>query len=501
MVQPQHTRRRRSFSRGFVLACLASLVLLSVPASAGAIGRDVVIDRAEAWYDAKVPYSQSKYYRVAGDPSPGYRQDCSGFVSMAWRLTRSDGTALSLDTGTLGTRCDRISKDELEPGDMLLRPKTSYPWGHAVLFAGWANVAHTQYWAYEESNSQNGTVHRLVTYPYWDIAGFQPYRYRGIEELYDEWVESIRGATRYETAVRAAQSAYATGSAGTVLLASGENWPDALGGASLAGAVGGPVLLVPRSSLPSEVGAEIARLGAAKVVVLGGPGAVTDGVLAAVRALPSKPAVSRIGGADRFETAARVASATLAELRARGRAYDGVAYVASGRDFPDALAVSPVAAAKGRPVLLVERECLPTATAEAFAPLGVRAVHLLGGPAAVQPEVASDVAGCVPDGTYRMAGPDRYETAARVAEHGVALGLSWNGAGLATGEGFADALAGGVAQGEIGSVLLLTPKSALPAGARRVLVEHAAEFERVRCYGGTSVVSSAVRAEVAGILD
>jgi len=60
------------------------------------------------WIDAQVPYSVDSYWR------DGYRQDCSGFVSMAWNLGTNEWT------GSLDKFATKITKDELLPGDMLL---------------------------------------------------------------------------------------------------------------------------------------------------------------------------------------------------------------------------------------------------------------------------------------------------------------------------------------------------------------------------------------------
>jgi cell wall-associated NlpC family hydrolase len=80
----------------------------------GTITRAEVISRAKNWWDRKVPYSQTAY---AWDVNKGkkYRTDCSGFVSMAWKLTSSRTTS------TLDGVATRISWANLKPGDMILR--------------------------------------------------------------------------------------------------------------------------------------------------------------------------------------------------------------------------------------------------------------------------------------------------------------------------------------------------------------------------------------------
>jgi hypothetical protein len=104
--------------------------------------RRTVIDRAFTWWDAQVPYSQSRYYR-------GYRTDCSGFISMAWQLGTSYTTANFVNGG--GESFILGSYNSLQPGDALVRRSNGA--GHIVLFLGWNNSAKTSACVMEQSNS------------------------------------------------------------------------------------------------------------------------------------------------------------------------------------------------------------------------------------------------------------------------------------------------------------------------------------------------------------
>lgn len=118
---------------------------------------------------AKVPYSLTAYW------SDGYRQDCSGFVSMAWKLPANEWT------GSLGTVADRITKEELQPGDILLFHNESDPQkgSHVVIFGGWTDGTRTAYTAYEQTPPH---TRKLDTpYAYWsNSAQYLPYRYKGV---------------------------------------------------------------------------------------------------------------------------------------------------------------------------------------------------------------------------------------------------------------------------------------------------------------------------------
>lgn len=303
---------------------------------------------------------------------------------------------------------------------------------------------------------------------------------------------TIAGVDRYETTVRTSQAAF--DSAATVVIATGENWPDALGGAALAGAKGGPILLTRAAALPPTVLAEIRRLGASEAIILGGAGAVLPAVEQALKAELGDGAVTRIGGESRYETAELVARATRDAL---GDRYSGVCFVATGESFPDSLAASPLAAAQGWPLVLTGPDGLAASARLAMEEIGVSGAVVLGGTGVVSESVESTLAAWLGDGAVkRISGVDRYETAAEVADFGVTQGLFWEGAAIATGADFPDALAGGVLQGRSGSVMLLTRGTALATPVRDRLTAECGDVRSLRYLGGEGAVSCAVKAAV-----
>lgn len=301
---------------------------------------------------------------------------------------------------------------------------------------------------------------------------------------------TIAGADRYDTAVT--MSAAAFDDAPTVVVATGEDWPDALGGAALAGAVDGPILLTRAGSLPPVVLAEIRRLDAREAIILGGEGAVSGAVADALAAELGEDAVTRIGGEDRYETAELVARATRAAL---GDAYGGGCFVATGSDFPDSLAAAPLAAANGWPLVLTAPGEFAVATREVMGEIGVSSAVVLGGTGVVDASVETTLAAWLgDDAVERIAGTDRYETAALIADYSAGAGLAWEGAAIATGENFPDALAGGMLQARSGSVLLLTRSAALAEPVRARLAAQCCSVRSLRYLGGDGAVSCAVKA-------
>ncbi|MGW0824167.1 peptidoglycan-binding protein [Streptomyces sp. NPDC002845] len=131
--------------------------------------RAEIINRAKKWVATGVPYSMTSYW------SDGYRQDCSGYVSMAWNLGGNEWT------GSLGTYAERIPKEELQPGDILLfhNPQDPQDGSHVTIFGGWTDYTHTYYLAYEQTRPH--TRKQSTPYGYWsNAARYEPYRYKGL---------------------------------------------------------------------------------------------------------------------------------------------------------------------------------------------------------------------------------------------------------------------------------------------------------------------------------
>ncbi|MDZ4179310.1 MAG: cell wall-binding repeat-containing protein [Coriobacteriia bacterium] len=255
------------------------------------------------------------------------------------------------------------------------------------------------------------------------------------------------GSDRYRTAAAISRSAFPT-TAPVVVVASGANWPDGLTGAALAALSDGPILLTRPDKLSLEARDEILRLAPSRVYVLGGTSAVSTSVTTAIASLPHTPTVTRIGGADRYDTA-RLVALEVNALRGP-KSIDSV-IVASGQGYPDALSISSYAAASGTPVLLTRAEALPTATQAALAELKPTTSIVVGGNRVVSGAVFSAL-----PSPRRLAGADRYSTSRAIADYCVdASVLSLSVLGVATGLAFPDALAAGPALAATKAPLLL----------------------------------------------
>jgi PKD repeat protein len=199
------------------------------------------------------------------------------------------------------------------------------------------------------------------------------------------------GSDRYATAAAVAKAEF-TSPVPVAFIAVGQNFPDALAGAAAAGHKGGPVLLVAAGSntLPSATKSALLALHPARIVVLGGTGVISNTIKTKL-ATYTTGAVTRESGADRYSTAAAVATAEYS-------APVPVAYVATGQNFPDALAGAAAAGSQHGPVLLIDsvHDTIPPATASALDALNPAHIVVLGGTGVVSNNIQTQLATYVP---------------------------------------------------------------------------------------------------------
>lgn len=296
--------------------------------------------------------------------------------------------------------------------------------------------------------------------------------------------QRVAGSNRYETAAAIATATFPDG-ATDVVLATGENYPDALAAAGLAGRISGPVLLTPSDELPEATSSALESLGATTVHIVGGPAAVSQGVEDDLDVAGFD--TPRHFGDDRYETAAEIAEAIGGENVA-----GATAIIATGRNFPDAIAGGPLAYAGPHPVLLVSDE-VPQATQDALTNLGITDVVVLGGTRAVTGDVEAQLASLTgDDDVLRLSGDDREETAAEIARYVVQnAGFGVSTMLLANGRENlgVDALAGAPHGGVTMSPVLLATADDVPAGTASLLTEQCTSVDTVRALGGTAVIS------------
>jgi putative cell wall-binding protein len=296
-------------------------------------------------------------------------------------------------------------------------------------------------------------------------------------------VVRIGGSDRYATAAAISARSFDPG-VPAVYVATGLGFADALAAGPLAARRGAPVLLVSTTSVPAPTLTELQRLKPARIYVLGGTAVVSPAVASK---LASVAPVTRIGGANRYETAARLAASFSPGVP--------VAYVATGASFPDALAGVPAAAHGKGPLLLVAPDGIPGPTAAELDRLNPKKIVILGGSAVVSPAIAGALDRYTTGLVDRMAGSNRYSTAVKVS---TATFAQSDIAYLAVGTNYPDALAGGPVAGMQSAPILLVERDTVPTIVRDELQR--LNVTRVVILGGTGSISTTVETQLTNLL-
>lgn len=304
--------------------------------------------------------------------------------------------------------------------------------------------------------------------------------------------DRVGGADRIDTAIKVMKSYKNWGN--TLLLVRSDDYADALSASVLSAALNAPVLLTGRDALDSRVEGIIKSSGFTQAYLVGGDKALSGKVQSAVAALGLN--TTRIAGANRYATSIQVANWT---KNALGSGNLRSIFVARGDDFADALAAGATAARNNGVLVLVPASGLNSETrtwldanntpVNQTTGKGVRAIVAAGGTAAkVMDGYATNV--------VKVVGADRYETAAKLAEQfdGVV-----NGAVIASGENWPDALSVAGITGKTGKALLLSKTDALPKVSGDYLAARKAELgtNPLNVIGGPVAIADAVAEQAA----
>ncbi|WP_172145816.1 cell wall-binding repeat-containing protein [Bifidobacterium panos] len=325
-----------------------------------------------------------------------------------------------------------------------------------------------------------------------DAAGRQRYNFDSLVHrpitLHAQWkpipqLKRLGGPGRYDTMSRIVRESHPQ-TVSTVIVASGENYPDALAASGLAGALNASIVLTTPSSLSPQAAAELGRLKPKRIIIAGGPQAVSKHVQWQLSKYAR--AVERHGGADRYETAYM--------LYQRGRGlWKATAIMATGEDYADALSVSSYAYKCKAPVFLSNPHSGLRHHHRA-ALTKFRKVAVVGGHTAVPPKHTNGLPGCI-----RLGGPDRYQTSVIFAQWALRNGLGANGAVFAKGSDFPDALVAGPLAGRNGAPILLV-ESRYSASVHFARYQFGGKVSTAYVVGGTQAVSLDTASAIAAAL-
>ena len=266
-------------------------------------------------------------------------------------------------------------------------------------------------------------------------------------------VERIGGADRTETSLKVLEK---LGGVKKTYLVNGYQFSDALSIAPVAAANNEGIVLATRGS----VEAGLTKQGINEVTLVGGENSIGSGV---EKSLGSKFKTKRIAGTDRYKTSEMIVEST-------GKKEVGVA---TGKDFPDALASGAFLAKKNLPLLLVNGKT------QTSLPQGLKGLYTFGG----KSSVANDFG-------KRIAGTNRYETSEKIAEE---FGKS-DVVVLASGTNFADALAAAPLAKKMNAPIVLVKKDSLSENAKKLVKD----ANKVYVIGGENTISNKLVDEIKG---
>jgi putative cell wall-binding protein len=281
-------------------------------------------------------------------------------------------------------------------------------------------------------------------------------------------VSRLAGSDRYETACQIAETGWTT--ADNAILAYGENFPDALAAVPLAKKLNAPILLTNNDSLNAKTIRTLQELSVKNVYLVGGTGVIS--AEEENQLINAGYSVKRLGGADRYETAVKIAEEQ-----------GTVKFIAvtTGYDYADALSIGPIAAQIQMPIILAPQADITPAIQNYISSKEIVGTYIIGGQ-----DIISDNTALKFKNPERIPGQDKYVR--NIAILSRFYDDYYNHClCLATGEDFADALTGAAYAAKINGAVALV-KTDLPVLTNQFLQGSLAAANNITVFGGEGVV-------------
>lgn len=307
----------------------------------------------------------------------------------------------------------------------------------------------------------------------------------GIADIYQihrpgsTW-KRLAGNGRYDTMSAIVSEGWSGQTNGTVVVATGEGFKDALAAAGFAGLYGAPVVLTSGKLLSKPAAIQLKALEPNTVYVVGGPAAVSDDVV---------DAIQKASGTTPYRIYGQTSASTSGALaKSGGSRWADTAIIATNKSFKDALSVAPVSYAKHWPILLADNgKSLNKSVLSALDYCGIERVYIVGGKLAVTENVENQLKSAGVELAGRLAGDNAIETSRSIAEFALENGLNAASMAYATSQNYPDALAGAALCGWNRSVLLLCDDKA--QANLSFATAHASEVDLGYVFGGEMAFS------------
>lgn len=245
------------------------------------------------------------------------------------------------------------------------------------------------------------------------------------------------GRDRVKTSIEVSKKSFVDSN--YVILASGANYPDALVSSSLSKMLDCPIILTDKDKLRDDVQAELQRLNAKNIILVGGKSSISDKVKSDLYAYN----VERIAGHSRYETSSLVYE----KLIKLGLKTNDVV-VTSGEIFADALSAGSISCKNSTPILLVEKNKIPDCIKKH---LKNNNAIIVGGEFSVSKSVQNKI-----KNSMRISGKNRYDTSLKVADYAY---KNSDKLILASGDDYPDALIASVVSNRMKAPIILSPKN------------------------------------------
>lgn len=415
----------------------------------------------EEWHDTYTNQAYTRFFGVAQDQAGSYTVVGDSYMPGAKKIIalRYDSHGVRLwDKEDEGSR-NRYLLSLVPKGDQFVAVGSKYIQGKSeegLLYIG----------RFEEEGS------KLVMAP---NTGSHPAETTTQLEVGE--TERLAGNDRYETAIAISKKGWEK--AEHLVLVNGNNFPDALVGSSFAYLQNAPILITPADRLDDRVSAEMQRLGAKTITILGNSASVSPTI---ENQLKERYKVTRISGAEVLDTAVKIGE----EIR-KVKPFDTV-IIATQSNFPDALAIAPYSAKETIPILFTEKDRLRPDTKKALAGWEIKNAIIVGGTGVVSLDVdlELDALGLT---ITRLEGEDRYDTALEIAKH-FGAGTPYSAIAVATGENYPDALTGAVLSAKNNTPLILVTEDRAKSTVLDYL--NPLSLKKATIFGGTGVVADEI---------
>lgn len=294
-------------------------------------------------------------------------------------------------------------------------------------------------------------------------------------------VNRLAGNDRYETACQIAKAGWTQSD--YAILAYGENYPDALAAVPLAKRLNAPILLTNNDSLKTKTLSVLQDLKVKTIYIVGGNGVITTNEENALT--NAGYTVKRLSGQDRYDTAIKIAE----ELGDTNEVA-----VTTGDDYADALSIGPIAAEKQMPIILVPKDDITSSIQNYISSKTITKTYVVGGQEIISDNVVNKF-----NNPERITGQDKYARNIAVLNKFTDI-YHHDKICLATGENFADALAGAVYAAENSGAVALV-NSDLSNSTIEFLGKNIAPSSNITVFGGEGVVPTSLLQSISDSID